>query len=114
VRLANSRGAAQRSKDMNCSADESHGGKREHSTKSKGSGSKENALVGLVGAVGTLAQRETGEELVLELHIRLPPPTGSNTGSQTEMRMKSTDSAPRSRKRNLGSNEAPADSQRTP
>ena len=43
-------------------------------TNLKGSGSKENALVGLVGAVGPVAQRQAGEELVLELHIRLPPP----------------------------------------
>jgi len=58
-------------------------------TNLKGSGSKENALVGLVGAVGTVAEREAGEELVLELHIRLAPPTArprikskSNTGQE--------------------------------
>jgi hypothetical protein len=44
-----------------------------------GSGSEGDALVGRLGAVGALPEREAGEEPVLEAHIRLrptKPPTG--------------------------------------
>jgi len=37
-------------------------------------------IVGLVGAVGPVAQRQAGEELVLELHIRLEYPDARDAG----------------------------------
>ena len=64
----------------------------------KGKESKEDALVGRLGAVRALAEREAREELVLELHIRLAPHQPNQrikhgVRVRDAIRIKSTDSA---------------------
>lgn len=55
-----------------------------------GSGSEGDALVGRLGAVGALPEREAGEELVLEPHIRLRP-AATNRGSNQARNLVSRD-----------------------
>jgi len=64
----------------------------------KGKESKEDALVGRLGAVRALAEREAREELVLELHIGLAPHQPNQrikhgVRVRDAIRIKSTDSA---------------------